>query len=242
MAVFTSYLLRRMEPLPPDTDPARMRAAQRLVRKGVLGSDPATNALAAQLAEQVQAVPQWKKTTTVAFLGFTALSAYLMVQEIGDGDVGQAVFYGAGALFFLLALTVVQPRADRLYRNAAKLRQAVAHSNDARSGDETPMDKDLVLGVLSIVVSLGGAVLGALLWAGWPRLPAVRKTGGSPSLLVKLRLQGQAGVIISVGMAITGFLRWPLSPEKIGLWWNLAGMLGGFVIMAIGWVKLARSS
>ncbi|MGW1677066.1 hypothetical protein [Saccharopolyspora sp. NPDC002376] len=137
MAVFTFHLLRRMAPLPPDTDPARMRAAQRLVRKGVLGSDPATNALAAQLAEQVQSVPRWKKATTIALLGLTALEAFLMVQKINDGNVGEAVFYGAGALFFLLVLTVVQPRADRLYRNAAKLRQAVAHSNDARSGEET---------------------------------------------------------------------------------------------------------
>ncbi|KAA5836309.1 hypothetical protein F1721_08365 [Saccharopolyspora hirsuta] len=124
MSVFVVRLLRRMKPLPPDTDPARMHAARRLVRKGALGTDPETNALAVQLAEQVQSVPRRKKSSTVLFLCLTALSVLLVAQEIRDGNVGAAVFYGAVALLFLLGLTAGQAWADRRYRNAAKLRNS----------------------------------------------------------------------------------------------------------------------
>ncbi|MDA3627757.1 hypothetical protein OU415_20130 [Saccharopolyspora sp. WRP15-2] len=138
MAVFLVKLFRRMGPLPPDTDLVRMRAAQQLVNKGVLGADPATNALAAQLAEQALSVARRKKLATVVFSVLAVLSAFLVVQEIRNGNAGAAVFYGAGALFFLLMLTAGQAWADRRYRNAAQLRQAMTRAPAAGQGDECP--------------------------------------------------------------------------------------------------------
>ncbi|WP_143121609.1 hypothetical protein [Saccharopolyspora antimicrobica] len=123
MVVFVVRLQRRMKPLPSDTDPARVRAARRLMRNGELGPDPETNALAVRLAGQLQSLPRWKKLTSTVFLLATALGALVTVQEIRDGEVGTSIFYGACTLFFLLMLTVGQARLDRRYRNAAKLRQ-----------------------------------------------------------------------------------------------------------------------
>ncbi|MDA3644699.1 hypothetical protein LZ318_24010 [Saccharopolyspora indica] len=136
MAVFVVRLQRRMKPLPPDTDPARVRAARRLVRNGALGPDPETNALAVRLAEQLQSIPRWKKLTTTVFLCSAVLGALVTVLAISDGEAGTSVFYGACTLFFLLMLTVGRSQLDRHHRNATKLRQAAEHHTTTRPNNE----------------------------------------------------------------------------------------------------------
>ncbi|MER7077534.1 hypothetical protein SAMN02982929_06320 [Saccharopolyspora kobensis] len=133
MAVFVVRLQRRMKPLPPETDPARVRAARRLMRNGELGPDPETNALAVRMAEQLQSIPRWKKFTTTAFLCTTILGVLVTAPAISDGEVGKSVFYGACTLFPLLMLTVGRARLDRHHRNAAEIRRAAEHRTNTEA-------------------------------------------------------------------------------------------------------------
>lgn len=129
------YSLRRIKPLPPDTDLAQLRTALKLVGVGVPGADPATNALAARVAEQTLSYPQWTKTITVGFLGLTGLGVFVTVQRIQD-DNAEALQSGAFTLYAVAGLVLTQVMAARQNRNATKLRDAVLHDNTPRPNEE----------------------------------------------------------------------------------------------------------
>lgn len=119
MGVFAGWMNRSVlqgTPLPSDTRPGEIRAAQRLVRSGQPGQDAQQNELARIQAERALAAPWWPKTCgTVFFLG-AALNAWVLLsQEPGAAQFWFSLF--GIALFALLGL-VVMPLGARQRRRA----------------------------------------------------------------------------------------------------------------------------
>jgi hypothetical protein len=117
MGVFTVLMVRAMpkEPLPPETDRARLREAGRLVRQGTPGADPVVNQIARQQAETVLGQPYWPKTMATIFgLGLALNLWSVTMSTTGPGFWGSVV----GLVVFPLMLFVAMPLTARQRRRA----------------------------------------------------------------------------------------------------------------------------
>lgn len=77
MGVFAFRMIPR-EPLPADTDRARMKEAQRLLRTGVPAPDPEVNRVARVQAEAVLRIPYWPKSQLAVFVLGLTLNAWVV--------------------------------------------------------------------------------------------------------------------------------------------------------------------
>ncbi|MEV6818627.1 hypothetical protein AB0M72_07705 [Nocardiopsis dassonvillei] len=116
MGVFAVLMVRAMpkEPLPPETDRARLREAGRLVRQGTPGADPVVNQIARQQAETVLGQPYWPKTMATVFGLGLALNLWSVTYATGPGFWGNVV----GLVVFPLMLFVAMPITARQRRRA----------------------------------------------------------------------------------------------------------------------------
>ncbi|WP_227870298.1 hypothetical protein, partial [Streptomyces otsuchiensis] len=114
------FLRRRSLPFPPDTDPARLKAATRAVRRGELTGDPETDALALRLAGEIGQSP-YRPRLTVAVLGaLVLLQLAALASALHAGETGRGVLHAALAVLVATPLAAL-PQEARRRRAAARL-------------------------------------------------------------------------------------------------------------------------
>jgi hypothetical protein len=122
--LFIGVLTRREIPeeLLPDVDRARMRAAGRLVLRGVPGPDPETNRIARHQAKAILRAPYWPKTMVTVFGLGLALNLWIAFTNTGPlawGNV-MSLAVSALALFVVAPLTVRNRRRARAFLAASE--------------------------------------------------------------------------------------------------------------------------